>query len=60
MSDLYKCILRPTRDPVKQEKIVVEVSLYTNAQGLFGNELVVRIRKTRVLGSLFSFVYLNH
>ena len=60
MSDLYKYILRLTRYPTKQEKVVAEVSLYTNAQGLFGNELVVRIRKTRVPGSLFSFVYLNH
>ncbi|RVW38640.1 hypothetical protein CK203_077543 [Vitis vinifera] len=47
MSDLYKCILRLTRDPAKQEKVVAEVSLFTNAQGLFGNELVVRTRKTR-------------
>nr|CAN83296.1 hypothetical protein VITISV_008290 [Vitis vinifera] len=45
MSDLYKCIL--TRDPAKQEKVVAEVCLFTNAQGLFGNELVVRTRKTR-------------
>ncbi|RVX21622.1 hypothetical protein CK203_002250 [Vitis vinifera] len=36
-----------TRDPTKQEKVVVEVSLYTNAQGLFGNELAIRTRKTR-------------
>nr|CAN68338.1 hypothetical protein VITISV_025979 [Vitis vinifera] len=47
MSDLYKCILRLTRDPAKQEKVVVEVSLFTNAQGLFENELTVRTRKTR-------------
>ena len=47
MSDLYKCILRLTRDPVKQEKVMAEVSLYTNAQGLFENELVVKTRKTR-------------
>ncbi|XP_059597713.1 uncharacterized protein LOC109121933 [Vitis vinifera] len=47
MSDLYKCILRLTRDPAKQEKVVAEVSLFTNAQGLFGNELAVRTRKTR-------------
>ncbi|KAJ9688880.1 hypothetical protein PVL29_014498 [Vitis rotundifolia] len=47
MSDLYKCILRLIRDPAKQEKVVAEVSLYTNAQGLFGNELAVRTRKTR-------------
>ncbi|KAJ9682088.1 hypothetical protein PVL29_018125 [Vitis rotundifolia] len=47
MSDLYKCILRLTRDPAKQEKVVAEVSLYTNAQGLFGNELAIRTRKTR-------------
>ncbi|KAL6334662.1 hypothetical protein AAG906_019526 [Vitis piasezkii] len=40
-------LLRLTRDLVKQEKVVVEVSLYTNAQGLFGNELAVRTRKTR-------------
>ena len=59
MSDLYKCILRLTRDPAKQEKVVAEVSLFTNAQGLFGNELVVRTRKTRALGQLLSFVYLN-
>ncbi|XP_034677765.1 uncharacterized protein LOC117908249 [Vitis riparia] len=50
MSDLYKCILRLTRDPAKQEKVVAEVSLFTNAQGLFGNELAVRTRKTRALG----------
>ena len=31
MSDLYKCILRLTRDPVKQEKVMVEVNLYTIA-----------------------------
>ncbi|XP_034695709.1 uncharacterized protein LOC117921866 [Vitis riparia] len=47
MSDLYKCILRLTRDPTKQEKVVAEVSLFINAQGLFGNELAVRTRKTR-------------
>ncbi|RVW92379.1 hypothetical protein CK203_032455 [Vitis vinifera] len=35
------------RDPAKQEKVVAEVCLFTNAQGLFGNELVVRTRKTR-------------
>ncbi|RVW50045.1 hypothetical protein CK203_082311 [Vitis vinifera] len=38
---------RLTRDPAKQEKVVAEVSLFTNAQGLFGNELAVRTRKTR-------------
>ncbi|RVW82368.1 hypothetical protein CK203_045113 [Vitis vinifera] len=36
-----------TRDLMKQEKVVAEVSLYTNAQGLFGNELAVRTKKTR-------------
>ena len=50
MSDLYKCILRRTRDLAKQEKVVAEVSLYTNAQGLFENELVIRTRKIRALG----------
>ncbi|XP_059590340.1 uncharacterized protein LOC104882751 [Vitis vinifera] len=50
MSDLYKCILRLTRDPAKQEKVVAKVSLFTNAQGLFGNELAVRTRKTRAPG----------
>ena len=59
MSDLYKCILRLIRDLAKQENFVAEVSLYTNAKGLFGNELVVRTKKTRALGQLFSFVYLN-
>ena len=59
MSDLHKCLLRLPRDLAKQEKIVAEVSLYTNARGLFENELVVRTRKTRALGYLFSFVYLN-
>ena len=47
MSDLYKCILRLTRDPVKQEKVVVKVSLFTNAQGLCENELAVKTRKIR-------------
>ena len=50
MSDLYKCILRLTRDLAKQEKVVAKMSLFTNAQGLFGNELAVRTRKTRALG----------
>ena len=50
MSDLYKCILRLTRDLAKQEKVVAEVSLYTNAQGLFGNELAVRTKKTKAPG----------
>ena len=50
MSDLYKGILRLTRDLAKQEKVVAEMSLFTNAQGLFGNELAVRTRKTRALG----------
>ncbi|RVW59546.1 hypothetical protein CK203_104782 [Vitis vinifera] len=47
MSDLYKCILRLTRNLAKQEKVVAEVSLYTNAQGLFRNELVIRTRKIK-------------
>ena len=50
MSDLYKCILRLTRDPAKKEKVVAEVSLFTNVQGLFGNELAVRTIKTRAPG----------
>ena len=50
MSDLYKCILRLTRDLAKQEKVVAEVSFYTNAVGLFGNELAIRTRKTRTPG----------
>nr|CAN67216.1 hypothetical protein VITISV_041887 [Vitis vinifera] len=41
---------RLTRDPTKQEKVVAEVSLYTNAQRLFGNELAVRTMKTRAPG----------
>ncbi|RVW58026.1 hypothetical protein CK203_114209 [Vitis vinifera] len=36
-----------TAGPAKQEKVVAEVSLFTNAQGLFGNELAIRTRKTR-------------
>nr|CAN61552.1 hypothetical protein VITISV_020996 [Vitis vinifera] len=39
-----------TRDLAKQEKVVAKMSLFTNAQGLFGNELTVRTRKTRALG----------
>ena len=50
MSNLYKCILRLTKDPAKQEKVVVEVSLYTNAQGLLKNELAFRTREIRALG----------
>nr|CAN70800.1 hypothetical protein VITISV_008052 [Vitis vinifera] len=50
MSDLYKCILRLTRDPAKQEKVVAEVSLYTNAQGLFRNELDVKTMKVKTPG----------
>ncbi|RVW53097.1 hypothetical protein CK203_080670 [Vitis vinifera] len=36
-----------TRDPAKQEKVVAEVSLFTNAKDYSGNELAVRTRKTR-------------
>ncbi|RVW98598.1 hypothetical protein CK203_032183 [Vitis vinifera] len=43
---------RLTRDSTKQEKVVAEVSLFTNAQGLFGNELAVRTRKTRAPGRM--------
>ena len=59
MSDLYKCILMLTRNPAKQEKVVAKVSLYTNAQGLFRNELDVKTMKVKTPGQLFSFVYLN-
>ncbi|RVW26645.1 hypothetical protein CK203_096504 [Vitis vinifera] len=46
--EIFKIIdKRLTRDPVKQEKVVAEVSLCVNAQGLFGNELAVRTRNTR-------------
>ncbi|RVW13977.1 hypothetical protein CK203_117186 [Vitis vinifera] len=41
--------MRLTRDLAKQEKVVAKMSLFTNAQGLFGNELTVRTRKTRAL-----------
>ncbi|RVW23042.1 hypothetical protein CK203_107713 [Vitis vinifera] len=41
--------IRLTRDPTKEEKVVTEVSLYSNAQGLIENELVVRTMKTRTL-----------
>ncbi|RVW72086.1 hypothetical protein CK203_054783 [Vitis vinifera] len=57
MSDLYKCILSLIRVPIKQEKVVAEVSLYTNARGLFGNELVVRTRKTRALAYEFLQIH---
>ena len=50
MSELYKFILRLTRDLIKKEKVVAEVSLYTNAQGLFRNELVIRTRKIKAPG----------
>ncbi|RVW13610.1 hypothetical protein CK203_088822 [Vitis vinifera] len=45
---------RLTRDPAKQEKVVAEVSLFTNAQGLFGNELAIRTRKTRALAEWWA------
>ncbi|RVW88405.1 hypothetical protein CK203_040914 [Vitis vinifera] len=41
---------RLTRDPAKQEKVVAEVSLYTNAQGLFRNELDVKTMKVKTPG----------
>ncbi|RVW69218.1 hypothetical protein CK203_060811 [Vitis vinifera] len=43
-----------TRDAIKQEKVVAEVSLYTNAQGLFENELTIRTRKTRALAEWWA------
>ncbi|RVW62352.1 hypothetical protein CK203_062898 [Vitis vinifera] len=44
MSDLYKCILRLTRDPAKQEKVVAEVSLHKCPRTI-RNELAVRTRR---------------
>ena len=50
MSNLYNCISRLTRDPAEQDKILGELMLYTNAQGLFGNELAISSRKIIPLG----------
>ena len=36
MSDLYKCILRLTRDLATQKKVMIEIRLHTNAQILLG------------------------
>ena len=47
IDNLYKCIIRLRKDPLKQEKVIGEVSLYINSQGLFENELAIRIVKTR-------------
>ena len=42
--------LKVEKKPAKQEKVVAEVSLYTNAQGLFRNELAIRAKKNREPG----------
>ena len=42
--------LKAEKKPAKQEKVVAEVSLYTNAQGLFRNKLAIRAKKNREPG----------
>ena len=42
--------LKAEKKPAKQEKVVAEVSLYTNAQGLFRNELDVKTMKVKTPG----------
>lgn len=47
MKGLYDCISRLVLELETQDKILEELNLYKNAQGLFGINMVVRQRKTR-------------
>ncbi|KAI3507987.1 hypothetical protein L1887_22986 [Cichorium endivia] len=44
---LYNCILRLVPDQETQDKISGELDKYRNAEGLFGNVLAIRQRKTK-------------
>lgn len=50
MSDIYKCIERITKDTYRQMKVVDELSMYTNAVGVFGHLLAILERKTKAAG----------
>lgn len=44
---LYDCILRLVPDQETKDKISSELDKYRNAEGLFGNVLAIRQRKTK-------------
>nr|XP_018686228.1 PREDICTED: uncharacterized protein LOC103993628 [Musa acuminata subsp. malaccensis] len=46
VSGLYQCIARLVPDIEIQDKIINELSLYKNAEGLFGNPMAIRSRTT--------------
>ncbi|XP_059661220.1 uncharacterized protein LOC132307463 isoform X3 [Cornus florida] len=46
-NDLYACIARLVPDVKDQDKITEELSLYSKAEGLFGNPFAIRQRSTR-------------
>ena len=50
MSDLYKCIKRLTNDSAMRMNNVDELTLYINARGIFGNELVILKSKNTASG----------
>ena len=47
---LYACIERLVLRTEIQDKIMLELSMYKKAEGLFGIPLVKRLRKTRAPG----------
>ena len=53
MSGLYKALQRLIQSIDEQDKIMDQISLYQNVEGLFGMELAIRHRKTKAPGKLF-------
>ena len=51
---LYECILRLEPVVAKQDKIMEELTSYKQAQGLFGNPLAIRHRKTKAPAEWWS------
>ena len=50
MKGLYDCISRLAPQLETQDKILEELNLYKNAQGLFGINMAVRQKKTLAPG----------
>lgn len=56
MKGLYACIERLVPDSSIQDKISAELSVYQNAEGLFGIPMTIRQRKTKPPGFLLLFI----
>lgn len=61
INGLYECIQRLEPVLAKQDKIMEELTSYKQAQGLFGNAMAIRHRKTKAPGyNLPLLLFRNH